>query len=163
MDAKRFRTWTLPVTALLVMTLIGVAQSEEPVPPTAEPTVEQTPKVVERAVFTTAVVDHEPIDELETLDPAEGEITFFTELMGVEGEVIDHRWFLDGELVAEVPIEVGGPRWRAYSTKTLLANWTGELKVEVANAAGDVLHEASIALAPTPDPVPASAADTSDR
>jgi hypothetical protein len=42
--------------------------------------------------------------------------------------------------MAEVPFNVGGPRWRVYSSKKLIAAWTGTWKVEVVDADGIVMH-----------------------
>jgi hypothetical protein len=95
---------------------------------------------VARATFTSAVVDREPQDSLESLGNDHREVAFFSELRGLEGQTVTHRWEHAGEVAAEVPIEVGGQRWRAYSTKRLDPSETGEWTVSVVDASGRVLE-----------------------
>ena len=46
---------------------------------------------------------------------------------------------------ADVPFDIGGPRWRVYSSKKLLSGWVGEWTVAVVDEAGKTLREASFA------------------
>ena len=68
--------------------------------------------VVSRALFTSGIVDREPVDHLLVVDGGIEEVYFFTELKFLEGRTIVHRWEYNGRVVAEVPFKVGGPRWR---------------------------------------------------
>lgn len=95
---------------------------------------------VERALFTTAVADREPVDALVVLDGGRQQIVFFTELRQLSGRTVTHRWEYAGEVVAEVPFEVGGPRWRVHSRKTLRADQAGRWSVVVVDESGWVLH-----------------------
>ena len=83
---------------------------------------------VERSSFTTAVVDREPQDAVDTLTNDHVQIAYFTEAMGMTGTRLTHRWEYDGVVMAEVSFDVGGPRWRTHSVKTLdpelLGEWT---------------------------------------
>jgi len=99
---------------------------------------------VARSTFTTEVVENEPVDELEAI-PAEAEtVCFFTEIVDLKGETITHRWTHQGEVVAEVPIEIGGPRWRVHSIKNLPESSSGIWTVQVVDSADTVLFESSI-------------------
>jgi hypothetical protein len=98
---------------------------------------------VKRATFTTAIEQREPLDEVRELGSDVGQIFFFSEIVDREGHAILHRWKYEGEIVAEVPIEIGGARWRVHSSKTLMPSLTGEWSVEVVDMDGTVLHEAS--------------------
>jgi len=112
---------------------------------------------IARATFTTAVVDREPSDSIDALDTEQTEVAFFTELRGFTGQTLIHRWEHGGRVVAEVPVEVRGPRWRAYSTKQLDPAETGEWTVSVVDASGQVLESASLEYRETaPDPHPAA-------
>ncbi len=95
--------------------------------------------VVRRAVFCTAVTDHEPVDTITTLAAPASSITFFTEVVGLEGQTITHRWMHGGQTMAEVSIAVGANRWRCYSTKTLAPGLTGAWSVDVVGSDGTVL------------------------
>lgn len=131
----------------------GVARTDDtpakqpPAKDEAAPPAGESP--VTRAVFTTDVVDHEPVDELEAVPADRAKLYFFTELTGLEGELVTHRWMLDGETVAEVPIQVRGPRWRAYSVKELPEGSTGPWVVVVVDDEGSVLHRSEIAAVST--------------
>ncbi len=94
---------------------------------------------VARAQFTSGISDREPADKLDPIPGDRGEITFFTELRGLDGRTVTHRWVYGGETQAEVSFNVGGPRWRVWSSKQLLPDWHGEWAVEVIDEDGSVL------------------------
>jgi len=98
---------------------------------------------VARAIFTSAVTDREPVDQLETIDTGTEKIFFFTELRDMQGQTIVHRWKHENEVLAEVSFDVGGPRWRVHSSKNLAASWTGNWTVEVVDSENNVLSSAS--------------------
>ncbi len=86
---------------------------------------------VARSAFTTGVADREPADDLSTLGNDVARVLYFTELRGLEGRTVVHRWQYKGEVMAEVPFAVGGPRWRVHSSKALDPSWLGEWTVSV--------------------------------
>lgn len=94
---------------------------------------------VERAVFTTAVVEREPVGAIDSLPNDQPRVIFFTELRDLEGQRVVHRWEREGQVMAEVAFEVNGPRWRVYSTKNLQSEWTGEWTVSVIDQVGNSL------------------------
>ncbi len=96
---------------------------------------------VARAVITTAVVDREPVSDLTTIPASDGSAIFFTELRDMEGTTVTHLWKFNGEVMAEVKFNVGGPRWRVWSSKNLMPEWYGEWIVDVIDDAGNVLTE----------------------
>jgi hypothetical protein len=80
---------------------------------------------VERGVFTTAVVDREPVDQVVEVGPEQNRITYFTELRDLTGHNITHQWIYDDNIMFEKTFSVGGPRWRVWSSKNLLPEWKG--------------------------------------
>ena len=86
---------------------------------------------VSRALFTTGIADREPVDHLLVVDSAIDEVYFFTELKFLSGRTIVHRWEYEGQVVAEVPFKVSGPRWRVFSKKALAPHLAGEWTVVV--------------------------------
>jgi hypothetical protein len=94
---------------------------------------------VSRAQFTSAILDREPVDEITSIDSSTAKVFFFTELRDLEETTIRHRWIHGGEVLAEVEFKVRGSRWRVYSSKTLLPEWTKGWKVEVVAEDGAVL------------------------
>lgn len=111
---------------------------------------------VARAQFTSEVRDREPADLLTSLPNTDTRIYFFTELKGLAGQTVMHRWEHNGKVMAEVPIEVGGERWRTFTSKTLDPSLTGEWKASVIDAGGSTLS-ASTFTYNTPAAGPASA------
>ncbi|MCG7921200.1 MAG: DUF2914 domain-containing protein [Candidatus Thiodiazotropha lotti] len=95
---------------------------------------------VARAVFTTAVINREPVDQVVSLDENATEVSFFTDLRNLQGRTIIHRWEFEGEVISEVNIHVGGPRWRAYSIKSLNPGEEGKWTVFVIDESGWPLH-----------------------
>jgi hypothetical protein len=96
---------------------------------------------VTRAMFTTDIHEREPLNWVTTLPNDRNVIFFFTDLRNLTGRTVIHRWKWNGKLMADVPIEVGGPRWRAYSIKTLHPSWLGDWTVTVIDPSGDIFIE----------------------
>lgn len=96
---------------------------------------------VARAIITTGVADREPVNDLQRVLAGNEKVLFFTELRNMEGQTIRHRWSHGEESLAEVEFHVGGPRWRVWSSKSLLPEWGGEWLVEVIDGAGNVVSE----------------------
>ncbi|TDY01534.1 DUF2914 family protein [Thiohalophilus thiocyanatoxydans] len=94
---------------------------------------------VMRSAFTTRIEDREPVDDVEQLDNEIREVYYFTELRDMEGQTARHRWEYEGEVMAEVEFNVNGPRWRVWSRKRIMSDWTGEWTVSVINAADEVI------------------------
>lgn len=109
---------------------------------------------VARSAITTAVADREPVDSINKLGTDSNKIYYFTELKDMEGQQVTHRWEYNGKVMAEVPFQVGGSRWRVFSSKTLDNVWQGEWKVSVIDQSGGTLsvntfnYEAAPAVAP---------------
>lgn len=99
---------------------------------------------VSRAIFTTNIIDREPADNITSISKDNSQINFFTELNDLTGETVTHRWEYNGEVMAEVKFDVGGPRWRIYSVKSLQPEWTGMWTVVVTDSSGRVLNTSSI-------------------
>ncbi len=98
---------------------------------------------VERATFTTAIMDREPQDAISELSNDQRKIYHFTELHDLTGQTVTHRWEYQGQVMAEVSFEVGGARWRVYSSKSLEPIWLGEWTVSVVDESGHVLGTSS--------------------
>ena len=95
---------------------------------------------VARAQFTTAIEDREPVDRVAVLSPPVDEIFFFTDLRNLQGHTVVHRWKYRGEVISQVPFEVGGPRWRVFSKKVLKPDEIGEWSVTVVDESGWPLY-----------------------
>ncbi|SBS25678.1 hypothetical protein MAQ5080_00332 [Marinomonas aquimarina] len=101
---------------------------------------------VARALFASEVLDREPIDELGDVIKVEyGEIQrvyFFTDLRDMDGSQIAHVWKLNGQVEVEIPFDIGGDRWRVWSSKRLMPGFDGKWSVDVVKN-GEVLESRS--------------------
>jgi len=95
---------------------------------------------VARALFTNKIVNKEPIDQVVRLNSQATRIISFTDLRNLQGRTVTHRWEFEGEVISEVDIKVGGPRWRAYSIKSLNPGQSGKWTVFVLDESGWPLH-----------------------
>lgn len=91
---------------------------------------------VARAVFTTAVEQREPVDQVAVVPNTMREIYFFTDLRQLQGRKVSHRWEYNGRVMAEVTFNIGGPRWRVFSRKSLDPSQTGKWTVVVVDESG---------------------------
>ncbi len=110
---------------LLVIAIAAFfAASALAAPPVAAP----TKGYVARSQFTTEIVDREPINRVLVLANDVREVFFFTDLRGLDGQTVTHRWEHNGKVVSTVEFKVKGPRWRVFSRKDLdpfaLGKWT---------------------------------------
>lgn len=94
---------------------------------------------VARASISSDIQGREPTDSLKQLENTNDKVFYFTELRDLAGQTITHRWEHNGKVMAEVPFQIGGPRWRIFSSKNLDPSWTGEWKVSVVTASGETL------------------------
>lgn len=116
--------------------LLAVAAAQAASAAPAAPGLPQHQGTVARAIFTTGVKDREPIDRVLVLSNRVDEVYFFTDVRHMEGRKIVHRWEYEGRTIQEVPFEIGGPRWRVFSRKTLARANVGKWRVIVTDAAG---------------------------
>lgn len=115
--------------------------------PVARPRVEDSAQV-RRAGFASGMENREPVGRLDaTLQLSElRRVFFFTELVGLSGQRVTHRWLRQGDVVASVEFRVGGDRWRVYSSKLIGPNTSGAWTVQVTDGAGEVLLERSLLI-----------------
>lgn len=98
---------------------------------------------VYRSTFTTAIENKEPVSELDVIANDVPKVYFFTELRGLNGHTVTHRWEYSGETMAEVSFEVGGDRWRTWSSKNMLPAWSGVWEVSVLDEGGNIMMQKS--------------------
>ena len=103
------------------------------------------------ARFTTAVENHEPVDAVTFLENDARRILFYTDLRNLAGQTVTHRWQLRGNVMAEVPFEVGSARWRVWSSKRLIPAWTGDWTVDVVKGDGEVIASETFTYQPKPN------------
>ena len=94
---------------------------------------------IPRAIFTTGIVDREPIDQVLVLNNKQKNIFFFTELRHFDGQTIIHKWIYNDKVESIVRFEVKGPRWRIYSLKEIKPLQLGKWTVFIQDESGRVV------------------------
>ena len=87
---------------------------------------------VTRALFTVGVDNREPVIMITSISAdSYDSISFFTELTDLNGHTVTHQWMYNDKVMFEKSFEVGGARWRVWTSKTLIPSWTGTWTVNV--------------------------------
>ena len=128
------------LTAGLVIALASGAAAQDtaavrPAAPASNITIE--------AVLTRNVIDRVPQDTVTAIPaPAAADTLYlWTRVTGADpGTVLHHVWFKGEDQVGDVELTVGGSPWRTWSRKTIPADATGAWRVEVRDAAGNVIQ-----------------------
>jgi hypothetical protein len=102
---------------------------------------------VSRAVVAAGVEDREPVGESDHFTADVERVYFYTVFEGDFPESqFEHVWLHDGEEVARVALSARGPRWRTWSSKAMIPEWTGEWTVRVVDSDGRELASATFRL-----------------
>lgn len=100
---------------------------------------------IQRAVLTSAIEDREPADDLGNSFEHSGDdydqVFFFTHVVDHADSTIVHEWHRNGELEAEVELDVGSNSWRTYSSKQIHHLATGQWTVRAVDENGELLAE----------------------
>lgn len=86
-------------------------------------------------VTATGVEDREPVGVGETFPSDVGQVYAWMRVTGANDQAIQVVWSY-GPHTWNVPLEIGGPHWRTWSSKIIIPAWTGEWTVEVQDAQG---------------------------
>lgn len=124
---------------LAVFALPALAETPAPAAGDETAAVTETAGSVARSSFATAVENREPVDTINTLANENQKIYYFTEIQGMSGKTVKHRWEWNGQVMAEIPFTIGGDRWRVFSSKNLEPSWLGEWKASVVDENGNTL------------------------
>lgn len=102
---------------------------------------------VQDAVMTTAVENRAPVDDVEVFPSADGQLYCFTRIVGAaEPTEVAHLWYRGEELMSRTVLSVKSPSWRTWSTKKFLPEWQGHWRVEIRDAAGELLQTLTFEL-----------------
>lgn len=101
---------------------------------------------VVKAGFTTSNFDDEPTEDLSEIINSVPEVFFFSDLDGMAGQTVIHRWKYGGSVIANAEISVESPRFRAWSNYKMQPQWTGAWFVEVVDETGTVIATKTFAF-----------------
>ena len=97
---------------------------------------------VKRFVLAQTVTNNKPMGNLGDIVPNTrgiAEVSSFSEVIGLEGEVLEYRWLHEGEQVLKIRVPVGAERWRSHSTKKVYRKMNGAWRVELRDSSGNLL------------------------
>ena len=147
------------MAAAVVMVISGqlVAQTQEATPaqvatPAQEATTVQEPSTlqVEVGAVCKDVVDRAPKDAGTSFPASVGKLFCFTKITGaLKPTHVTHVWSFDGTERARVELAVNSPSWRTYSSKNIESQEVGAWRVEVLDAAGNVLQTLNFEVTPS--------------
>jgi hypothetical protein len=102
---------------------------------------------ISRISVTKEIENREPVDNITSLSSGYHRLYCFTEVQTDEYPTeITHIWIYKQNIEAEVKLKVGSPKWRTYSSKIILPEWTGEWKVEVYSKNGKLIDTIDFAV-----------------
>ncbi|CAH9067234.1 hypothetical protein PSECIP111951_03737 [Pseudoalteromonas holothuriae] len=110
--------------------------------------------LVSRAVLTTGVLNREPIDVLkDNLERGKfaEKLFFFTEINNMQNQTVQHLWFHQDQLMAEIPLSISAIRFRTFSSKNIMPSQTGPWRVEVVTEQGQLLAQKSFRIISSAD------------
>lgn len=100
---------------------------------------------VAKAQLTSAIENRKPVDELNANVIVENQqsirVYLFTQLTQLNQQTVTHRWIYNGDVMADVELNVGSHNWRTWSYKTVLRSQKGDWKVQVLDQNQNVLLE----------------------
>jgi len=103
-----------------------------------------------RAYICRGIEQSEPTEAGKSFIPAPDGVLHlwcFSEIGGpARRDTVFHVWHWGEREMARVPLEVRGPRWRTWSTKQILDEWSGEWHVDITDRAGVVLSRLGFSL-----------------
>lgn len=89
---------------------------------------------VSRALLSRDIVAREPVDIIgERIARASfaKKLYYFTEVNGLKGKLVRHKWYFQDQLQADVELTVYAERYRTYSSKNIAALQLGMWRVEL--------------------------------
>jgi hypothetical protein len=131
-------TFATIATVVIAATIVSAAPLTAREPTMIERSVEAAQVSVE-AVVARDVVDRMPVDTGTVFPVDVGNLVLWMRATGADGQVLHHVWFWGDTELGDVPLNVGGSPWRAWSRKVVMPEMTGRWHVEVRDASDKVL------------------------
>lgn len=124
----------LLATVLSVLTLLASSQAAD--------------TGVTQAVITTGITSSaEPeTTNLTVVDHRVGTITFFTEIVGLRGQTVTHRWYYNGKEISTVSLNIASARTINWSRSSIAPSQLGDWEAKVVDANGRTLASRSFSV-----------------
>ena len=108
----------------------------------AMPGVAQAQLSVDESAIALDVIDRMPVGADSTFTAGVERVYCWTRISGAPegGTTIHHVWIHGDQEMADLELNIGAPSWRTWSNKAIMAEWTGDWRVEVRDDAGNVIE-----------------------
>ena len=108
----------------------------------AMPAVAQAQLSVDESAIGLDVIDRMPVGADSTFTADVERVYCWTRISGAPegGTTIHHVWIRGDQEMADLELNIGAPSWRTWSNKAIMADWTGDWRVEVRDDAGNVIE-----------------------
>ena len=101
----------------------------------------QASLTVQESSVATMVVDRMPSGTAMSFPASVERLYAWTRIEGADGETTIHHVWIQGDVErADIELRIGGSPWRTWSNKAIQPEWTGDWRVEVRDANGNVLE-----------------------
>lgn len=117
----------LLTTVLSVLTLLASSQAAD--------------TGVTQAVITTGITSSAQPEtaNLTVVDHRVGNITFYTEIVGLRGQTVTHRWFYNGKQLSTVSLNIASARTINWSRSSIAPSQLGQWEAKVVDSRGRTL------------------------
>lgn len=96
------------------------------------------------AQFTAGITNQQPSDRMSQVVPKYiRKLYFFSQVANAKDQTIYHRWIYQNRIMATVPLKIGSPLYRTWSSKRLTSAWKGQWYVEVLDHQKNVIDRYS--------------------
>ena len=104
---------------------------------------------VESAVVCKDIVNRDAVEAGTSFPAATSKLYCLSKIVGIQNasEVV-HAWYFGDTERARVSLAVNPPVWRTYSSKIIQAHETGAWRVEILDAAGNLLETIRFEITP---------------
>jgi hypothetical protein len=104
---------------------------------------------VATAVICKNVVDRQPVEPGSSFPVSIGKLYCYTKIDNIAtSENIVHAWYYKDTQRALVTLNINPPSWRTYSSKIIQSHEIGAWRVEIRNAAGNLLNTVRFEITP---------------
>lgn len=104
---------------------------------------------VDTMAVCTAVEDRSPVGAATEFENTVGALYCFTKITGASDSTsVVHVWYYGDKEIARVNMAVNSAEWRTWSSKRILAEWTGAWRIDVESSDGTVLKSAGFTVKP---------------
>jgi len=103
---------------------------------------QDTPSIaVQEMKFCTAVEDRQPAGVDTSFAATVERVYCYTVISSADSAVVSQMWFHGDKEMAKIDLNVRPSKtWRTWSSKRIVAEWTGDWRVDVVTASGAILR-----------------------